>query len=198
MANNSRDRRGAYAKGVAKREEILERTLEVIATEGYRGASVKELAEAVGLTQAGLLYHFGTKEELFAEILRKRDEVSARCFPIDPGVIQDSYLNTIKHNAGVPGLVELFSQMAVAAADPSHPSHRFFVQHGETLRGAFIQCIEQNRKQGDYGRGLPPEVLARMLQAVTDGMQLQWLLDPTVDMAEVVRALFTLLENPSD
>ncbi|HYP72739.1 MAG TPA: TetR family transcriptional regulator, partial [Microbacterium sp.] len=41
--------RGAYAKGVAKREEILTRALQVIAREGYRGASVKEIAEAVGL-----------------------------------------------------------------------------------------------------------------------------------------------------
>ena len=38
--------RGSYAKGVAKREEILERALDVIATEGYDGASVKRIAEA--------------------------------------------------------------------------------------------------------------------------------------------------------
>ena len=75
MADSRMARRGSYAKGVAKREEILERALEVIAREGYRGASVKELAEAVGLSQAGLLHYFDSKEELFTEILRKRDEV---------------------------------------------------------------------------------------------------------------------------
>src|SRR6478736_945527 len=68
-------RRGAYAKGVAKREEILEAALEVIAREGWHGASVKELADAVGLSQAGLLHYFDSKEELFIEIVRKRDEV---------------------------------------------------------------------------------------------------------------------------
>src|SRR6187402_3711968 len=75
MAERQEGRRGSYAKGVAKREEILERALEVIAREGYRGASVKELADAVGLSQAGLLHYFDSKEELFTEILRKRDEV---------------------------------------------------------------------------------------------------------------------------
>ena len=55
--------RGSYAKGVAKREEILERTLDVIATEGYDGASVKRIAEAVGLSQAGLLHYFDSKED---------------------------------------------------------------------------------------------------------------------------------------
>ena len=54
--------RGSYAKGVAKREEILERALDVIATEGYDGASVKRIAEAVGLSQAGLLHYFDSKE----------------------------------------------------------------------------------------------------------------------------------------
>ena len=78
MADSRKERRGSYAKGVAKREEILERALAVIASEGYRGASVKVLAEAVGLSQAGLLHYFDSKEELFTEIVRKRDEVDMR------------------------------------------------------------------------------------------------------------------------
>src|SRR3982751_4591907 len=83
MPTSQQGRRGSYAKGVAKREEILERALDVIAREGYRGASVKELADAVGLSQAGLLHYFDSKEELFAEILRKRDEVDAVQFGHD-------------------------------------------------------------------------------------------------------------------
>src|SRR5690606_19486752 len=77
MGQSGSGSRGSYAKGVAKREEILTRALEVIAREGYRRASVKELAESVGLSQAGLLHYFGTKDELFVDILRKRDEVDA-------------------------------------------------------------------------------------------------------------------------
>lgn len=64
---------GTYLKGVAKREEILEKALDVIGREGIRGASVKEIADAVHLSPAGILHHFGTKEELFTEILRKRE-----------------------------------------------------------------------------------------------------------------------------
>ena len=77
MTESGTGRRGSYAKGVAKREEILTRALDVIAREGYRGASIKELADAVGLSQAGLLHYFGSKEELFTEILRKRDELDS-------------------------------------------------------------------------------------------------------------------------
>ena len=104
-------RRGSYAKGVAKREEILERALEVIAREGYRGASVKELADAVGLSQAGLLHYFDSKEELFTEIVRKRDEVDMADYgplvtPTPPRVdLRDGYVAVIRHNSDVPGLV---------------------------------------------------------------------------------------------
>ena len=55
MAESRRERRGSYAKGVAKREEILERALEVIAREGYRGASIKELATKIELGEGELV-----------------------------------------------------------------------------------------------------------------------------------------------
>src|SRR6478736_6791304 len=89
MADSRKERRGSYAKGVAKREEILERALDVIAAEGYRGASVKVLADAVGLSQAGLLHYFDSKEELFTEILRKRDELDLAQYGLAPGELPD-------------------------------------------------------------------------------------------------------------
>ena len=61
--------RGAYAKGVAKREEILAAALTIIGEQGFRRASVREIAEAVGLSPAGLLHYFGLKEQLFVAIL---------------------------------------------------------------------------------------------------------------------------------
>lgn len=185
--------RGSYAKGVAKHEEILERALDVIATEGYSGASVKRIAEAVGLSQAGLLHYFDSKEELFTEVLRKRDEHDAQHFGVLPDVAEtDSekaragFVRVIRHNADVPGLVELFSRLAVEAAHPDHPAHAYFVERGTALREAFALTPAPET--------LSPDVFARILQAVADGLQLQWLLDPTIDMAEIVDQLFAALQ----
>lgn len=196
--------RGSYAKGVAKREEILSRALEVIAREGYRGASVKELAEAVGLSQAGLLHYFDSKEELFTEILRKRDELDAESFAPAGAApdfaaldVRTGYLRVIRHNAEVPGLVQLFSRMAVDAADPEHPAHRYFVQRGDTLRRTFAEALAARQADGRLAPDVDPETLARIFQAVADGMQLQWMLEPEVDMAATVEALFAAL-SPAD
>lgn len=116
-----------YAKGLAKREEILATALEVIARTGYRQTSVRELAAAVGLSQAGLLHYFSCKEELFAEVLRKRDEVDrARSAP-EAGTVPDLLVKVVRHNADVPGLVQLHAQFSVEATDPAHPAHQAFV-----------------------------------------------------------------------
>jgi AcrR family transcriptional regulator len=205
MAENGTGRRGSYAKGVAKREEILARALEVIAREGYRGASVKELADAVGLSQAGLLHYFEGKEELFTEILRKRDErdsadmgldaatASPEAAPADLRELRDGYVGIVRHNAEVPGLVQLFARLSVDAADPGHPAHRFFVARGETLRHYFAAAIAAGQESGEITDRIDPATLARIFQAVADGLQLQWMQQPDVDMAATIDALFELL-----
>jgi AcrR family transcriptional regulator len=192
-------RRGSYAKGVAKREEILERALEVIAREGYRGASVKELAEAVGLSQAGLLHYFESKEELFTEILRKRDERDMVHYGPVPRVDADAidlrrgYLDIVRHNSDVPGLVQLFSRLSVDAAEPGHPAHKYFIERNESLRQVFATALAQRQAVGLLTDAVDAHTLARIFQAVADGLQIQWMLDPQVDMAATIDALFDAL-----
>ncbi len=198
-------RRGSYAKGIAKREEILSRALEVIATEGYAGASVKAIADAVGLSQAGLLHYFDSKDELFTEILRKRDEVDAAHFgavDVDDVRAEDlrsGYVAVVRHNAEVPGLVQLFSRLAVEATDPQHPAHEYFLQRSVGLRTMYIDVLTRAQAEGALSASVDAELIARIMQAVADGMQLQWMLDPDVDMAAAVDALFSLvLTAPGD
>jgi len=185
-------RRGSYAKGVAKREEILERALEVIAREGYRGASVKEIADAVGLSQAGLLHYFDSKEELFVAILRKRDELDGIRVGADTSLddARDGFLRVIRHNTEVPGLVELFSRMAVEAGDPRHPAHAYFRERHAALRAELLAHAAQIRTTPP----MDPDSLVRIIQAVADGLQLQWMLDRDVDMPRIVADLFDALD----
>jgi AcrR family transcriptional regulator len=199
MPKTGQGRRGSYAKGVAKREEILTAALEVIAREGYRGASVKELAAAVGLSQAGLLHYFDSKEELFTEILRKRDELDLAHFgtldatSVDIDEVRAGYLHVVRHNSEVPGVVELFSRLSVEAVDPQHPAHRFFVERGATLRTIFGDVVRRSQAAGRLTEAIDADTLARIVQAVADGLQLQWMLEPDVDMAGTVDALFRAL-----
>lgn len=185
-------KRGAYAKGVVKREEILEAALEIVGRRGYRNASVREIADAVGLSPAGLLHYFGTKEQLFVEILRARD---AHDFagPADADFFE-SFLAVIRHNAEVPGLVQLYTQLQAAVADVEHPARAFFLDRTAAVHEAAREEFVEAQRKGLIRDDLDPEWIIRAGHALADGLQNAWMLDPSIDMAADVEQFFALLK----
>lgn len=186
-------RRGSYAKGVAKREEILTAALDVIARNGYRRTSVRELADAVGLSQAGLLHYFSSKEELFQEIVRKRDEVDASAFEGLRETPIEGFFAVIRHNSEVPGLVQLYAQVSTEAGDPEHPAHEFFIERYRRFRAMFSQLIRDEQAAGRVDPALDADRIANLFLAAADGLQTQWMLDPSIDMADHVAYLWQLV-----
>ncbi|MDX6280237.1 MAG: hypothetical protein QOH03_1308 [Kribbellaceae bacterium] len=165
-------KRGPYAKGVAKREEILTAALEVIARQGYRKTSTRELASAVGLSEAGLLHYFGSKEKLFEEVLRARDEAdTARLGDESDAVGKLGAI--VRHNADVPGLVQLYSTFSAEAGDPQHGAHEYFVERYQLLREALAEGIRDRQTHGTISTAADPEKIATLLIALSDGLQIQ-------------------------
>ena len=60
---------------VRRRHQLLDVSLEVFARQGFHGASMAEVAEAAGVTKPVLYQHFGSKRELYLELL---DDVGQR------------------------------------------------------------------------------------------------------------------------
>jgi TetR/AcrR family transcriptional regulator len=54
-----------------KREVILDAALEVFSTQGYRGSTVDQIAEAAGLSKPNLLYYFKGKEDIHNTLLQR-------------------------------------------------------------------------------------------------------------------------------
>ncbi|WP_207453911.1 TetR/AcrR family transcriptional regulator [Herbiconiux sp. SYSU D00978] len=187
--------RGSYAKGVAKREEILTTALDVIARNGWSGATVKELSEAVGLSQAGLLHYFGSKEELYREVLRRRDELDRQTYDVENGTMPEGLVRLVGHNAEVPGLVQLFARFSVEAAEPGHAAHEFFEERYRVARETTAERMRQLQQSGELPADLDPEKLAVILFALIDGLQVQWMYEPGIDMAEHVDYLWRVLRT---
>ncbi|WP_200886708.1 TetR/AcrR family transcriptional regulator [Phaeacidiphilus oryzae] len=194
-------RRGSYAKGIAKREEILTTALEIVARVGYSRTTVRELAAAVGLSQTGLLHYFGTKEQLFAEILRRRDQVDVRAAreslteSPEPADDREGYTWIVRHNAEVPGLVQLYSRFSSEAAEEGHPAHDYFRDRYLTSRRRAGEMVRAQQAAGRLAADLDPDRLAVLLIALMDGLQVQWMYDGDVDMAEHLEYFWRLLER---
>ncbi|HET8989461.1 MAG TPA: TetR/AcrR family transcriptional regulator [Humibacillus sp.] len=187
--------RGAYAKGVAKREEILDAALAVIARNGYQRTSVRDIAQAAGLSQAGLLHYFSSKEALFAEILRRRDEVDRERMPVDPDARVEGLIDIVRHNADVPGLVQLYAQLSTEASHPDHAAHDFFRHRYALLRSQLGEAVLAAQGRGELSRSLDAEVVATILLASADGLQTQWMLEPELDMAHQLEHLWAALRR---
>ena len=71
---------------------------------------------------------------------------------------------------------------------PSHPAHDYFVRRYDSTRGRLQQALERARDRGLLAPGIEPGSFAIELVALMDGLQVQWLLAPTlVDMAALLR-----------
>ncbi|MFV0374391.1 TetR/AcrR family transcriptional regulator [Microbacterium sp.] len=180
---------GPYAKGIAKREEILTAALGVIARLGCRKAAIREIAEAAGLSHAGLVHYFGSREALYEQVLRERDERDAAMFDeVEPTFAM--YVKLVEHNATVPGLVQLFIEYSAEASAPGHPSRDFFVDRYNRIRAALSRAVIVAQRNGEVGPQVQPESVADVIMATTDGLQLQWSLDRSVDMVGRLRELW--------
>ncbi len=51
------------------REAILEAALQVFSNEGFRGATLDQIAAAAGLSKPNVLYYFSSKESIYTELL---------------------------------------------------------------------------------------------------------------------------------
>lgn len=188
-------------KGAAKREEILGVALDLIARVGYSKTTVKELAEAVGTTPALVIYHFGTKEALLAEVLKRRDELdTARYDASVPGKLAgeglgDMWADAVRHNANVPGLVQLYARFSLEASEADHPAHAYFTDRHATTRQSTAEALRSLQEHGLLSPHIDIDLLAPIIPAVVDGLQAQWLYDPSLAMDESVRYFFELLQR---
>ncbi|MFM9554844.1 TetR/AcrR family transcriptional regulator [Streptomyces caniscabiei] len=179
--------RGPYRKGIERREQILRAALDVFSEHGDRGASLKEIADRAGMSQAGVLHYFDSREELLLAVLAQRDALDAEA-TADVKSPGDAVARTAAHNTQQRGLVDLFVTLSAAASDPEHPAHSFFTRRYADLTERIEDGLRTAQERGEIRTDVRSDQMARMMLALSDGLQLQWLLDPGVDMAETLEA----------
>jgi len=189
--------RGQYAKGAERREQIIQMATDVFATEGFEGTALKRVAELVGVKEATLFHYFKGKQELLTAVLAERDRRSIAV--VGQEEVGLSLMPPIaERNRHEPGLTTLYAVASATANDPGHDSHGYFKERYENVVQGISEDIARRQQTGEVRSDVDAAILSRLVVAAFDGLQLQWLYDKDVDMAEGLRQLIDVLLAPAE
>lgn len=190
------------SKGGRRREQILSAAVELFGEVGYRGTSLRDIAQRVGITHPGLLYHFHSKQELLGAVLARRDATDEANFRFDDQPTARAHaqrlLELAEHNSSSPGMIELFATLSAESTDPEHPAHDYFDKRYRRVIDIFQAMFDRLGTEGELRDGADTTDLGLVFTALMDGLQVQWLYQPDqVDVAGVLRRFFNAyLRNP--
>ncbi|WP_434316599.1 TetR/AcrR family transcriptional regulator [Leifsonia sp. P73] len=171
-----------------KRIDILRAAIETFGAKGSTNGTLTDIAEQVGMTHAGVLHHFGSKNNLLLEVLefRDRDDVAHLADQHIPGgpALFAHLVATAQRNALRPGIVQVFTVLSAESVTEGHPATAYFQERYRNLRAEIDAAFRALCAQEGVTDPDTIDRAAASILAVMDGLQLQWLLDPaSVDLA---------------
>ncbi|WP_420369273.1 TetR/AcrR family transcriptional regulator [Curtobacterium sp. L1-20] len=191
-------RRGGYRKGAERRAQILDEMIRMVADHGVDASSLRSVADALGITHAALRHYFPSRDELLLAVYREH-EVREQSAPERMKSAIGDMRDSASRNRDVPGLVQLYTTLAADAVQEGHPATREFMRERFTrLRADLAALIEADQASGRIRGDLDPVDLASLSIAASDGLQVQWLLDPDAVDGERVLRLLERIVPPAD
>jgi AcrR family transcriptional regulator len=192
--------RRSYPKGVRRRQQILDSVIALLAQRGVDRASLRTVGDAIGVSHTALRHYFSSRDELLVEAYRTHEAQAAGDGPPAESSAVGVIIEAAERNRSIPGLVELYATLSTDALQEQHGLTREFVRgRFRSLRATLAGLIaeEQRARAGQAGAaggtgsaGIDPMDAAALVIAASDGLQIQWLLDP--DAVDVGRSLAIL------
>lgn len=188
--------RGPYAKSAQRSSDILDAATTVFATNGYHGGSLRDIARQLDVSLTSVVHHFGSKYELLEAVLERSDRTTsgdedfdfdAACR--DRGVVLAT-LERVRTSVDRPELLRLFAILSAESSAPNHPAHEWFTNRYQRKSAELAAALAYDQGAGRIDRGRDPHTLSRLLLASWDGVQLQWLIDPSADMEKPMQLFF--------
>lgn len=168
------------------RERLLDGAIECLRTTGYSRTTARDIAAASDASLASIGYHFGSKEALLNEaIIRTCEQLATRlgeaalaasdASPLEQ--LAASWLATLSSfdemRPVLVGFVEAVGQSAW-----SEELREQMAAHYRHVRLTITEIVSSSLGPSVEAAGADPKVVASYLIAVSDGLMLQWLLDP--------------------
>ncbi|NUP15998.1 MAG: TetR/AcrR family transcriptional regulator [Streptomyces sp.] len=190
-------RRGPYATTPARRKQIVRAALAGFAEHGYERASLRDIAARAGVTHAALLRHFSGKEELLLAALAQReaDEEEAAARIMASGTAGPAVLGAVMADEFAnPDYQRNWLSLTIAATNPDHPAHEYFLSRRERMRTRFRDATLRTAHDS---ADLTADEQVVMVLAMLDGLRVQALLDPSQDVLHLLEIFMRTVIGPA-
>ena len=171
-------------KAEQTREDLLAAAEQVIAARGYEAASVDDIAAAAGLTKGAVYSRFESKEDLLFAIFERRSAEGLGTLDLalsgEVGLEErldklDAWQRADPARVRTWALLEM--ELGLQASRQPALKKRLAAQQRQT-RQLLAQAIASEAARMGLALPMPAELAALVLEAFSDGLTLQRLVDP--------------------
>jgi AcrR family transcriptional regulator len=171
----------AREEPMVRRDQILNETIRLLGKRGYYGLTIQEVAKSCGLSNAGLLYYFASKDHLLVAVLQEFDRHETEIIaPLAELATRRIGRGANAETAAVellraivlrgiaqPELVRLYNVLQSESLEPSHPAHQAFREREARILDLLTETMRSHVPD--------PRSAARRLFALMDGLGQQWI-----------------------
>ena len=184
-----------------RRRQLLDAAWRCIARQGYRDLTVDDICADAGLSKGAFYSHFVSKEELLLGLIED-DAASIAHAAEDPATLELGPVQRIRKITEImlmqgadPARVQLRAD--VWGALQTYPAVRAAVTSVVADRQRVLrEWVEEAVALGEMSLAFPPNALAALLLAITDGLVLHYALDPNAfRWGKISKAVDGMLEG---
>ncbi|MCV7423166.1 TetR/AcrR family transcriptional regulator [Mycobacterium yunnanensis] len=172
------------AKGEDRRVRILEVAERLLARNGWRNTSLAQIAKEAGVSTAGLLHHYASKEQLLNAVLDARDADDDQHADRTGDLITE-ICRVAERFDRQPELIGTFTVLLAENIAPDAPLHDRLVKRQQAAVGIVTDFIRRTQNAGVYRPDFDPAIKAVEILAFINGMESAWLLDPSIPLVAV-------------
>ena len=185
----------------SRRGQIMAAAIACFSEKGYHKTSMRDICKQAQLSAGAVYHYFKSKDEIIEAVAEMGQEMNQQVFEsaknstdnINTRVEKnlDNYRDFLKQPMGQQCNRADIMFAAEALVNPHLET--LGTRSYESIMSHLLELAEEWQKSGEINRALDSEAVAKVMFAVVQGLQLQTVIDPDMDIDtyfDVLKALF--------
>lgn len=174
------------AKGEDRKQRILAAAQRLLTRNGWRNTTLAQIAKEAGVSAAGLLHHYESKEHLLHAVVDARDADDDAHADRSGDLIEQ--LGRVGERVDrAPELVGTYSVLLLENLMPDAPLHHRLLARQRAAVDIVADLIRRGQESGQYRNDFDPALKAVQIVSLVNGMEISWLLDPSISLQDAMQ-----------